>query len=72
LRISTAIGRLRSELFVTGADGQAEVALDTSAFPTPTGTAIAGQTWYFQAWYRGAISGAATSNFTSAISVELR
>lgn len=44
--------------------------IDTLAIPgNPPSAATAGQTWYFQAWFRDAISGNATSNFTDAVAI---
>ncbi|MFT6833658.1 MAG: hypothetical protein ACJAZN_003843, partial [Planctomycetota bacterium] len=42
--------------------------------PTPGGlvSGTAGETWNFQAWYRDAVSGTPTSNFTDGISILLR
>ena len=45
------------------------------ALPKPTGAVAgaAGETWYFQCWYRdhGAGGGAATSNFSDGVAVTL-
>ena len=51
--------------------GTISLALDLTQIPQPTGfvTAIAGDTWNFQAWYRDAVGGSATSNFTDGLSV---
>ena len=45
--------------------------IDNTALPTPGGlvAATAGQTWNFQAWYRDAVGGTATSNFTDGLAV---
>ncbi len=53
------------------ANGDASLQVDLDAVPQPTGLAqaTAGQTWRFQAWYRDAIGGAPTSNFTDGFSV---
>ncbi|MEO1696623.1 MAG: PQQ-binding-like beta-propeller repeat protein [Planctomycetota bacterium] len=51
--------------------GLATLQLDLDA--TPSGATLvpiaAGETWYFQAWHRDLVGGAATSNFTGAVSV---
>ncbi len=39
--------------------------------PTPNGFVVAqvGETWNFQGWYRDAVGGSATSNFTDGIEI---
>ncbi len=51
--------------------GSFAVAVDFTALPQPTGpvNAMIGETWNFQAWYRDAVAGQVTSNFTDAWSV---
>ncbi len=51
--------------------GTISLVLDLTQIPQPTGfvTAISGDTWNFQAWYRDAVGGSATSNFTDGLSV---
>ena len=48
--------------------------LDRRSVPFPTGmTAMsAGETWYFQAWYRDSVGGQAAPNFTSGVEVTLQ
>ena len=55
----------------SGATGSFALALDLTQTPTPTGfvAVAAGEAWNFQVWYRDTIGGAATSNFTSAVSI---
>jgi hypothetical protein len=49
--------------------GSISLQLDLSNFPTnPSQPVLAGQTWYFQAWFRD-IFPTSTSNFTDALSV---
>ena len=44
--------------------------VDTLALPGNPPTAVsAGQTWYFQAWFRDSVGGSATSNFTDAVAI---
>jgi hypothetical protein len=44
--------------------------VDTLAIPgNPPSAASAGQTWYFQAWFRDAVGGNATSNFSDAVAI---
>ena len=51
--------------------GSFAVAVDFTALPQPSGpvNAMIGETWNFQAWYRDAVAGQVTSNFTDAWSV---
>ena len=55
----------------TGVNGEFSLALDLTMTPQPTGfvSVASGETWNFQAWYRDAIGGQATSNFTNGLSV---
>ena len=70
LCLGGAIGRYigPGQIQNTGASGSFSLALDLAQTPSPTGfVAIAsGQTWNFQAWYRDAVGGVPTSNFTDA------
>ncbi len=74
LCLGGAIGRFVGPGQVQNAtpEGTAQLDLNLLALPQPTGAvaAAAGQSWYFQAWYRDALGGQATSNFTAAL--ELR
>lgn len=68
LCLGGAIGRHTADVFHTGQGwGPTYVLLDLSAMPTPQGPAsvLAGETWYFQCWYRDG----ASSNFSSAVGV---
>ncbi len=71
LCLGGAIGRHVAELFHAGPEGRASVVMDLTRVPQPMGAvpALAGQTWYAQAWYRDAVNGMATSNFSNAISI---
>jgi hypothetical protein len=55
----------------SGAAGAISLPLDLTQTPQPTGSVaiVAGQTWNFQAWYRDAVGGSATSNFTDGLSI---
>ncbi|MEZ6017013.1 MAG: hypothetical protein R3F49_17980 [Planctomycetota bacterium] len=55
----------------SGATGEFSLLLDLNQIPTPNGfvSAMVGQTRSFQAWYRDAINGVATSNFTNGLAV---
>ena len=71
LCLGGAIGRFNSAIFHTGNDGHGLLAVDLGALPSPTGPVAVqpGETWRFQAWFRDAVGGAATSNFTDAAAV---
>lgn len=68
------IGRFAGSIFDSGTRGSAITDVDLASLPQPQGTAtaIAGEVWHFQAWYRDVIGGQATSNFTAAIEVTMR
>ena len=55
----------------SGAGQQISLLLDLTMTPTPTGlvSIAAGEVWNFQAWYRDAVGGAATSNFTDGLEI---
>lgn len=55
----------------SGALGEISLALDLSQQPTPTGLVQVqpGETWSFQAWFRDAVGGQVTSNFTDGLEV---
>ncbi|MEZ6017015.1 MAG: hypothetical protein R3F49_17990 [Planctomycetota bacterium] len=55
----------------SGATGEFSLLLNLNQIPTPNGfvSAMVGQTRSFQAWYRDAIGGNATSNFTNGLAV---
>jgi len=58
----------------SGALGTFSLVLDLTNLPSPMGgvAAQAGQTWNFQAWYRDAVLGVPTSNFTDGVALTLR
>ncbi|MEZ5973829.1 MAG: hypothetical protein R3E96_02985 [Planctomycetota bacterium] len=72
LCLAGAIGRYNQpgQVFSSGAAGVITLPLNLSAMPTPTVPApvLAGQTWYFQAWYRD-FNPSNTSNFTDALEI---
>ena len=74
LCLDGAIGRYNrvGQLFASDAQGKGSLAINLGGMPTPLGPqpALAGQTWYFQCWYRD--TPANTSNFTSALSVQFQ
>ncbi len=59
-----------SEIYYSGMDGQASLAVDVRNLPTLHGrtSAMAGEEWYFQGWYRDH-NPYATSNFTNSIQI---
>lgn len=64
LCLGGAIGRYSSNVLQTGATGAMTLQLDLTQTPTPGGKVAiqAGQTWYFQAWFRDK-NPTTTSNF---------
>ena len=72
LCLGGAIGRLNrpSQILNSGLDGRFELRLDLTALPQGNGlaTAVAGDTWYFQAWHRD-FNPPGFSNFTNALEV---
>ncbi|MEE2938788.1 MAG: hypothetical protein VX460_00255, partial [Planctomycetota bacterium] len=69
---SFAIGRHMNDIRDSGATGTASLTLDLANVPTNLGrtAVIAGETWYWQAWYRDVDGGGApTSNLSSAVGV---
>ncbi|QDV09481.1 FG-GAP repeat protein [Planctomycetes bacterium Poly30] len=71
LCLGGAIGRYSNLVSSTGATGQISLGINLAQMPTPTGVvaATAGETWHFQAWFRDAVMGAATSNFSDGLAV---
>ncbi len=57
-----------SQIFNSGANGSGSLTLDLPSTPTPTGPvmAVAGQTWFFQCWFRDSIM---MSNFTNGVEI---
>ncbi len=74
LCLGGSIGRYSAVPFFSGSTGRAVLGLDLTSIPQPMGPVAAsvGSTWYFQAWYRDAVGGQATSNFSDAVAVALR
>ena len=55
-----------SQIFSTGQTGTGNVMIDLTSIPTnPVQSVMAGQSWYFQCWYRDSFLGNTTSNFTN-------
>jgi len=76
LCLSGAIGRYvgPGQIQNSGSAGEISLALDLTQIPQPTGfvSVAAGDTWNFQCWYRDAVGGVATSNFTDGLSVDFQ
>ena len=69
---SLALGRHVNDIVNSGSSGQATLSLDLANVPTNLAltAVVAGETWYWQAWYRDVDGGgAATSNLSSAVGV---
>lgn len=75
LCLGGAIGRFvrAGEVWNVGDQGRMHQVLGLGNLPSPTGpvSALAGETWHFQAWYRDA-NPSATSNFTGSWAVPLQ
>lgn len=73
LCLGGAIGRFvgPGQIQNSGSTGVISLAVDLAQHPTPMGlVAVAsGETWNYQAWYRDAVGGTATSNFTDGLSL---
>ena len=73
LCLGGAIGRYvgPGQILNSGAAGSVSLALDLTQVPQPTGfvSVQPGETWNFQAWFRDAVGGSATSNFTDGLEV---
>jgi formylglycine-generating enzyme required for sulfatase activity len=55
----------------SGSTGTFSLAIDLTSMPTPFGSVavLPGETWNFQCWYRDAVGGSATSNFSDGLAV---
>ena len=72
LCLAGAIGRaVGGQIINSGTTGTVAVLANLTAMPQPTGAVVvvAGETWNFQCWFRDAIGGVATSNFSDAVAV---
>jgi hypothetical protein len=58
----------------SGTTGAIALGVNLMGLPTPTGpvAGVAGETWSFQAWYRDAVGGNPTSNFTNGVALTLQ
>ncbi|MEM6569096.1 MAG: hypothetical protein AAF957_11825 [Planctomycetota bacterium] len=68
---SLTMGRYVNDILTADATGVAQMVVDLTAIPQPTGTisVMAGDTRYWQMWYRDTSMGMPTSNFTEAIGI---
>ncbi|MEM9379354.1 MAG: SBBP repeat-containing protein [Planctomycetota bacterium] len=73
LCLGGAVGRYvgAGQVQSSGSTGSAQLEIDLTQTPTPTGLVdvLAGDTWFFQAWYRDV---GASSNFTDSLSIAFR
>ncbi|MEM9378890.1 MAG: hypothetical protein AAGB93_02995 [Planctomycetota bacterium] len=73
LCLGGAIGRYvgPGQIQNSGPSGSFALDLDLTQVPQPNGAVAvqAGETWNFQAWYRDAVGGTATSNFTNGVEI---
>lgn len=73
LCVSGDIGRHSrlDEIIAASATGTAFLTLDLTDLPTPAARVAvqAGETWYFQCWFRDVVGGMNTSNFTNGVEV---
>ena len=76
LCLGGAIGRYvgPGQIRNSGTTGAFNLQVNLTQHPTPSGfvQVLANETWNFQAWYRDAVGGVATSNFTNGVSVLFR
>lgn len=58
----------------SGTTGSFSLVLNLNQTPTPSGfvSIAGGQTWNFQSWFRDAVGGVATSNFTDGLSISFQ
>ncbi|MDA1264886.1 MAG: hypothetical protein O2816_07400 [Planctomycetota bacterium] len=70
LCLSGQIGRYTANVSSTGATGEFSLQLNLNSTPTPGGHVAvnAGESWYFQAWYRD-VNPSPTNNFTDGICI---
>ena len=73
LGLGASLSRYRGPDQLRSADQDGEALLQLDLRRTPSGAAfvqvLAGETWYFQAWHRDVVGGAATSNFTNGLEI---
>lgn len=73
LCLSGAIGRFTGpgQIQFSGTEGAISLEVDLQNHPTPNGLVqvVAGETWYYQCWFRDSASGLPTSNFSNGVGV---
>ena len=71
LCVGASTGRYVAQIGNSGFFGQIGIAVDLTAVPQPNGNAVvaAGETWNWQCWYRDAVLGFPTSNFSDGYTV---
>jgi len=68
--ISGSAARFAVQVQNSGMNGSFSIRVDLTSIPTnPAHAVMAGETWNFQAWFRDAVGGQATSNFTDGLSI---
>ncbi|MEM8709915.1 MAG: VCBS repeat-containing protein, partial [Planctomycetota bacterium] len=74
LCLGGAIGRYVSQVGNSGTTGTLPLIVRASSINQPAGSvsAVSGETWSFQCWFRDQVAGASTSNFTSGFAVRFR
>ncbi len=71
LCISANVARFSLQVQNSGTAGMFRVPIDLGLVPTnPPQPVMVGETWNFQAWFRDAVGGQATSNFTDGIQID--
>ncbi|MFT7170830.1 MAG: hypothetical protein ACI80K_003981 [Paracoccaceae bacterium] len=74
LCLGGSIGRYAAAAQIrrTGLSGTFGLVLELPMTPQPTGfvSVLAGETWYYQTWFRDVVGGMPTSNFTDATKVD--
>lgn len=72
LCVGGSVGRFG--IYQANGQGESFLVLDTQQLAQPQGpvSAAAGERWHFQSWYRDSVGGAATSNFTNAVTIPFR
>lgn len=71
LCLSGAIGRFNDRITQADGAGRLSIPVGLGSLPQPTGAvaAQAGETWWFQIWYRDNLGNGPTSNYTSTVGI---
>ncbi|MEM6570371.1 MAG: hypothetical protein AAF957_18315, partial [Planctomycetota bacterium] len=64
-------GRFSGAIGPVDVEGRYELFIDPGSIPQPNGTtsAVVGETWYFQAWFRDAMGGTPVSNLSNGVAI---